>query len=417
MVAGCANTAEILKEDLTWNGLLNFIIVFLMLLSGWYLYLFYTTRYSDDSLLGDLLTYLYFLGMSYMVMNTQSGSDFVFGAIVQRVAVMLLYVVVYAILPQTRENLMLEAFIFSCSTAVLALYFIFGDDWYYLLCSISLFIELPLMNELVIRNYARLKSKGAFVTPANIDHFTERQGCMLMVVLGESVVSAVINTNEIDPETNTRKTLGLNVAISLLVIYNMAIFYFAIVPSRDLNAQRRSVRHGMMYISANQVLFLSLLILGVGIKFVTEALLGHKLMKIIEVQTLFIATSVSLLCMLIIRLLHFWGREPKASDPLVVKRVKYFWWFSISLSPFLPVLANFLLERTNQNGIPPLAAVLTLCFTVSVYIILEHCITQYLYILGFGSVEIEHITSEEETIAIIGEGSVVGVDVSPLVAR
>mmetsp|Transcript_8262 Transcript_8262/g.10746 ORF Transcript_8262/g.10746 Transcript_8262/m.10746 type:complete len:446 (-) Transcript_8262:1116-2453(-) len=403
MVSGCANVSEILKEDLTWNGLMKFLAIFSLLLSGWQLYLFYTCRYSDNSFVGDFVTFAYFYGMSFMVMNAEPGVKFTTGAIMQRIAMILFYMIVFRTLVAARTQLIYEFCILFTGLLILGTSLAFGEDRAIYFYALTILVEVPINYELMARVWNYLKSRDICVSPANIDHYTERQGCLLMVVLGESVVSAVINTNDVMERSKTK--LFMVVGISLLITYSIALFYFSIIPPRELNAQRRSVRHGLSYTLANQILFVCLLAMGVGIKFITSAILDDKHLNTIQLNVLFIPTAISMFCMLIIRLLHFWGREPRENDPEIVKQIKYFWWGSIMVSPVLPILGNLLLRYVYNKSIPPEAAVTTLFLTVFVYIILEQLIAHYLRALGYGYLS----DSTEETTSLLrneGYGSV-----------
>lgn len=399
MVAACSNVAEEFEEDFTWRGLRQFVIVFQLMLSGWLNKTALSSRFTDNSLVTDMSTYVYFLGLSMMAMNPIPGNVFTVAAIVQRVGLLCLYLPVLSSLEETsRDDIKKEVSILVGSICFLFISLAVGSPLAVLFFVWAL--EVPSNLWVTLTLGFRSIRLGRLRTPINIDHFSERQSCMVMVVLGESVVSAVMNTKELSDPAQMRLLVG--VAPSLLISYYLATMYYAIVPTRETHAQRRSCTHGVAYVLIHQLLFQSLLGVGVGTKFATTALTTGSHLGKSKLCLLFFSAALSIFSIFMVRFLHFWGREPFLRDLAWVRRTKNIWWGCAICSPLLPIIGLFSLRIAYPTKVDPNAAFTVLAISILIFVFLEHVITTILSsaLSRIASAQSEASTDEEEGLSI-----------------
>jgi low temperature requirement protein LtrA len=64
LVAGVSNVADSLKENMSANGLLVFILFFVLYYTSWSAYMHFTTRFGDDSLAHSVKLFVFILALS-----------------------------------------------------------------------------------------------------------------------------------------------------------------------------------------------------------------------------------------------------------------------------------------------------------------------------------------------------------------
>jgi len=384
-VAACSNVAENLKEDVSSEGLFEFIVIFLFFTSGWHMYTFFNTRFNDSSIEHHGYLVLFILASAAMAVSAHQGVAFTVAAISQRLVLFIVYGTVYLHLPETRSCIWLELVVLlsSCCCLLLSL----CSERYRLVAYIAaLFFEIAFYIEASVQGWMM---NGNYV-PMNIDHFSERESCFMMVVLGESIVSCVIGVDQISPHLSA-EFYG-SMALSILLAFLLGMFYYNVLPPRELHAIRRSARAGTTYVLLHHILFVSLLSMGVGIKFVTDAVKTENDLTTTEVSLLLGSMSVSMAAMLGIRLLHFYGRQPRLTDPDNVKRIKYIWWIVNGISPTVPLVAILV----PGIFVAPLSALSFAVFSIIIYVVFEIAIAHKLHSLGFGDMSVRSSVSNTE---------------------
>jgi len=249
--------------------------------------------------------------------------------------------------------------------------------------------------------------------PINIDHMTDRMGCFIMVVLGESVVSEAISYQTLPREARTAGRYYGGALLGFLLTFSLALVYFHLQPPREQHAFRISRVRGLLLSRGQQGLSLSLLGVGVGIKFAMAAVVGESidgsshrtrggegegeaggegwgegevegeasgrtngngmdtgvgfralnaaeygsssdfLMPPLRVWVLMISLSCTLACLFVMRMAHFGFIEPRANDMPAVYRLKMVWWCLVATTWIPPLVAAALLTRgrlTDGNG-------------------------------------------------------------------
>ncbi|OQR93873.1 hypothetical protein ACHHYP_02129 [Achlya hypogyna] len=391
MVAACSNVAEGFKDDLTVAGFLEFILLCLMYSSSWHLYTHFNARFSETSLLHYSFLYLLLMGLGSMVLASEPGYRFTIGLVSIRIAMVLMNSSVICSLPEARAKARIDiALGVIAITLFISALVIDTHTW-----TIAVYLLTLVLETLAAFVVARC-FPGSFVA-MNIDHVDEREGCMVMVALGESVVSAFINSRGADLPAH----FYMATCLSLLVIFSLAIFYFATKPPRAMHAMRRSVYSGFAYSLMHYALLPTLLATGVGTKLVSEAVLKATPLSSNALWVLYGSISLALLEMLVIRLLHYWGRQPAPSDPIDVKRIKYAWWAICAVSPLCPLGIALIFEVANPRGVAPISALVGAAAVVLFWLVSETSVMHCLRVLGYGySGTLEKKRDDPETLLL-----------------
>ncbi|RHY33402.1 hypothetical protein DYB32_001658 [Aphanomyces invadans] len=379
VVAACSNVTEKLKEDLTPYGLVHFVVLTSMYTSSWTLYTSFHARFNEKSLLHYLWLYVWFAGLGGMVLAGEPSTAFTIGLILIRIAQLLMYTTVYVLLPQSRCTTKVDMVFVVFSVVTLCTTFVFPEAW-----TVPLYAGV-LVWEGIVRFVAAaqgwLQTKDSIRIPLNIDHFNERVGCMVMVALGEAVVSTIINFK--DPSLLTARFFFM-MQLGLLVIFTMAMFYFAIQPPREFHAMRRSVYAGITFSWLHLCLYPTLLVIGVSLKLITDAVVADERLESTHMWWLFGSLSAALTNMLFIRLAHYGGRHPAPTDPDCVKTIKYTWWVVAGVAPVVPLVLGAGLQGFFGDTVDPIYALLVAAtFNVS-FVILETAVMNKLVKLGHG---------------------------------
>ena len=86
------------------------------------------------------------------------------------------------------------------------------------------------------------------------------------------------------------------------------------------------------------------------------------------------AVTASLLALLFMRALHYWGRHPRSTDPPHIRRIKWCWWASIAIGSWFPLFGSACLAADRD----PLKTVSMNSAVVIVLCIVESVFTHYL---------------------------------------
>ncbi|OQR92444.1 hypothetical protein ACHHYP_03698 [Achlya hypogyna] len=377
MVAACASVADALKEDVSVDGFAHFFCMSFLYVSCWQMYTLFNARYSETSLLHYAFLYLFLVGLGTMILASQPSQTFTLGFLCLRAALVSMKLSVYAALPRARCKLQIDIALQVAAMLLLVLSLCFPSSWTLPLYLAGVGLEFIVnLGVVVFRWFATTH------IPINIDHMNEREGCLVMVAIGESVVSAVINSRGLT--LTPRYFVAMH--MSLLVIFSLAIFYFALQPPRKYHALRRSYAAGFAFSYLHFLLIPTLLVVGVGTKLVSHALLAGAPLDTGAVWLFFGAISAAMAQMLVIRLLHFGGRQPSAQDPPCVKRIKYAWWGLFVVWPILFLLAAAALTR-DTSTVDPLVALGVADAAVFVWLLSETAIMHALATSGHGHID------------------------------
>ncbi|KAF0687179.1 Aste57867_21035 [Aphanomyces stellatus] len=379
MVAACANVADKLKDDLTHDGFLNYLLVFTMYVASWQKYTFFNARFSEDSFVHYSMLYVLLAGLGGMVMAGDPSPGFTIGLLLVRVAMVLMYLNVYFQLHETRKTLWIEILLSGSSSLVLLTSLFLPSS-----CTVPCYVVCFFI-EVIFRYIWAFQ--GWFLDPdhphipMNIEHTSERYGCFVMVVLGEAILSSTINTKPSDKANFTTRYYAV-MLLSFLVNFSMAMYYFAMRPPRKFHAMRRGLLGLISFVVLHLCLLPSLLTMSVSTKLIADAVLKQAPLESSSVWTLFGAMALALAFMFGIRLAHFVGVQPAPHDPIEVKMIKYHWWVLVGLSPLIPCGLAIALEYVSGGRVDPIHALIVASAFMLLWVVIETALMHWLVKVG-----------------------------------
>jgi low temperature requirement protein LtrA len=370
LVAAASSVTDQFKENLTAVGFGEFVVFYLGILNGWLLYTHHiTSRFQDNSLAHSMVLFFYCLGFGICIVNTGYSfvQGFCWGAVLQRVSVMVMFVSIYMAIPRARDMVTVLGGMTVCTTILLTTVALLGHDiedssvlmaifW------IALFVEF--WGEAVFLQLV----KGRRLVPINIDQTKERLGAMELVMLGESVLSVCMiyrewlserqlgGEGQHEEETETihqgyATFWGIQpyyfvLGYSFLLIYMFLLLYFHMQPNPGDHAFRRSRLHGTITFLLHKILGLAYLAVGTSVKLVVESVLREE--KMDEAASLLMGYGVgaSIIILFCMRYMHYGGRPhvnfgTKCMVYGVNRRLDTLasiWWTTVFIAGVLPII-------------------------------------------------------------------------------
>ena len=391
MVAAATSIADTLKDLPTLEGFIEFTLLYSAIVNSWLLYTHhYTSRFNESSLVHTMILFLYLIGMAISIAN--AGVDtkyFSLGTIIQRVAFMCMTFPIYNQIPRTQQFIkLLEGWVLVSTACFVGSYFFPESTVYFWIGAfiVDNSIEWGLSYFL----------PGDKLVPVNIEHSKDRLGVLVLIMLGETVISATITYREFlvemkeeeedeeeneeeeeDVESSSEQTSYYVVlCLSFLLIFMVALVFFNVSPPPKHHAFRRSRTHGVILILLNKILGLTLLSLGVAIKTIVEAVATGEDQDMPDNLRLLLGLSVgaTMINLFASRADHYLGKRPQPTDPLYVKRLMYLWWSIFAVFGILPFC--FLYVTTTVTALAIYSGLL-LTFTI-IETIFTHVLENYL---------------------------------------
>ncbi len=313
MVCACANVADTFEEAFKdgrqegefWSNeqaaaFRVFVVVFMVQLSGWQMLTMISCRLVrfDGSVLRNLGSLGYFFGTATLAMESRPCAYFLFGCLLQRVCIMALYC-----LSKNDAQTSVSKFdiALTCVSFLILTVGLMSTQLFSPLKSSEVTLWLLFVHESLVRS-AILTWPPTWIEIIRLydyEQLAERKGCMTMVVLGESVVSSLLSANSVEGHSLNGKFYW-NMALTLLVTYTLAVFYFVVQPpSHSIKAAP------LIYAMASNLVhygFLaSLLCMGVGIKFVSGAIQSSSSLLFGEAFLLIQSFAIAVLCISLLR--------------------------------------------------------------------------------------------------------------------
>ncbi|ETW09564.1 hypothetical protein H310_00115 [Aphanomyces invadans] len=379
MVAVCSDIARKLNENLDGGGLAHFVALFCLYFSSWQLYTHYNSRFNENSLLHYVLLFGLLCGFGGMVLSSEPGTIFATGLLITRLAIAGMNINTFLLVPAARDYLTTELSMIAVDVVALALCLLLPGTTlipaYVVLLAVA-FVVRPIVT------LTRSQTTDSVLRIAiNIDHYSDRNGCMVLVVLGEAVLKSILNLEQSGKGATTQ--FYSTMVLSLMVIFALAIFYFGAQPPRSLHAMRRAVWAGLLFTYVHYVLLAALLSFGVGV-----TVLANNVKKDVpahngtDVWLIFGSISTSMAAILCLRVLHFGGRSIKVTDPKIVKQLKMLWWAFTFSSPVLPLLCGGVMLVMFPKRVDSLVLLAIAFGSLSLQLFGEATVVHYLSIHG-----------------------------------
>lgn len=340
LVAAATATADGFKEQLNLAGVAEFCAVYYIFVNGWLLYTHHiTTRFSDGTLLHSFNLFVFLLGFAYSVVNAgfETAASFSRGAILQRFAILVMLANIYSFLPRARDFCIVFGVHILIAIAVLMLPALWPD-----MAPICWWIVVVMESTIELTSPYFLS--GSALIPVNIEHTKERLGSIVLIMLGETVVSATILYRELRDKTGNENEQQFNLVLGLafLLVFMFTLLYFHMQPSPQDHALRRSRLHGGLLLFVTRILGLSLLAVGVSVKLVVISVANHDTLPVFASRLLGLSVGSALATMFFTRILHYGGRMPRSLDPPRVKMIMWCWWATLFGTVMIPFATAWL---------------------------------------------------------------------------
>jgi low temperature requirement protein LtrA len=366
MVAAASSIADNFKEQQNWQGFLEFAILYAIMVNGWLLYSHhYTCRFEETSLLHSFILLFFLLGMAASIVNAgyDTARGFSLAVILQLVAFLCMIVPTGIFLPRARAF----CTAISCATTAAILCFVVTavrPDWAPIAWGLAAF-WMHFTEFFMI-----FLVKGDKLIPANIEHSKDRLGVLVLVMLGETVISSTMTYREFAADSNvqedSRYEYYVVLTLSFLLIFMFTLLFFNLQPASKDHAYRRSRGFGSTLLILNKTLGLSLLAIGVSIKLIVEAVAEREDMSSVGCRLLGLAVGSSMTILFGMRLCHYGGKLPRASDPIIIQRLMWIWWSFFGVASIIPFLflrlTNPIVALALYSGL-----LMTLCIVESLF--------------------------------------------------
>lgn len=353
LVAAASAMADVLLEDQSWHGFYEFLLLYMAMINGWLLYTHhYTSRFRESSLTHTLVLFFYLLGMAITIVNASyaTAAAFSMGVILQRATWICMMVPIGWTLPRAKDFCLV-----ICSTQCLYLLphlvTAVHPAWARTTWTVAFVLDL-----LMVPTVA-LCLPVAKLIPINIEHTKDRLGVLVLIMLGETVISSTMTYREYATERDVGESWRYYVVLGLafLLIFMLTLLYFHVQPEPRDHALRLSKWLGTLLMLLNLIMGMTLLTLGVSIKLVVHAVAEDEDLSTFSQLLLTRAVGSALVLLLLSRLCHFGGRIPRATDPPHVKRLMRRWWVlfaAVSVTPFyLPNLSQPIWSLASISGL------------------------------------------------------------------
>lgn len=302
LVAASSAIADGFSANPTWMGLLEFASLYTVVVNGYMAYSpQHTTRFEDASLLHSAVLFPYLLGISICTINASfvTAANFCFGAWLQRVVLIFVLAAVYQHIERARAFSVIVGIGLVLNAAILAVGILFPQ------CSVVCIILVAILESLLVYVQSPLLSRSQLV-PINIEHTKDRLGCLVLVMLGETVVAGTIQyrlvaSHAVASIPRYYWTLGL----SFLLIFAFTLLFFHMQPAPQDTGFHRSRIRGILLFGTHKNLGMALLAVGVSERLMVDAVVRGVPMSRAATVLTGMSVSLSILLLLVIRILHY----------------------------------------------------------------------------------------------------------------
>ena len=250
-----AQLALALGDDLTAQGFVRFLLLFVPVWWSWAGYTNYADRFDTDDPIFRAMMLLGMVGIAAVAVNIPEafagGSGaFALSYVAVRVVLLLLYERARRNVPAARSLITVTMGVFTVGTTLWALSLLVPEPWRFVVWGLALLIE----------GATPWVARGAMASvPMHAPHLPERYGLFTIIVLGESLVAVVVGIGD----TDWRLVSALVAAAGFLAAACLWWIYFDFVELADI---RRGLLARNVFIYGHLLIALGLTAAGVGIK-------------------------------------------------------------------------------------------------------------------------------------------------------
>jgi len=341
MVAAASAIADNLQEEQSMEGFGEFALLYFAIVNGWLLYTHhYTSRFEETSLMHSFVLFFFLLGMAVAIVNASyhTARLFSLGIVLQRVSFLCMIIPIGFYLIRARAFLVAMGSVTLVTTSCFVLSAL-RPDWAVYCWTAAAIIDYS------TESFLTWVLPGTKLIPINIEHTKDRLGVLVLVMLGETVISSTITYREYAADSSIQEGTQYYIVLSLsfLLIFMFTLIFFNMQPAPRDHALRRSRLAGTLVLVLNKTLGLSLLSVGVSIKLAVKAVAENDALSRFASALLGLAVGISMMILFGMRCCHYAGRLPRPNDPPDVRLLMWIWWavFAVfSVIPFFFVWAT-----------------------------------------------------------------------------
>lgn len=270
-VATLIQLGNLLSHDVSVQGFVEFIALFIPIWLAWTGIMFYANRFPIDDFLHRLLIFVQMAGLTVMAISVdhvfgegELFNQFVLAYVAVRLILVLLYARAYAAVPEARQLALGFGAGFFAGAAVWFLSIFMPEPLNYLMWAVGVVVELviPLTPPVV---------KWQRVFPPHREHLVERYGIFTIIVLGESFVK----TTDQLAGTAVDLPLALVGIGGMVVLFGLWWLYFDDVHGAHVAPGARSGPYVWIY--SHLPIAIGVTAFGVGVKKLVDAPAGDPL--------------------------------------------------------------------------------------------------------------------------------------------
>ena len=264
-VAVISQLSENLSHNISWAGLLNFIVLFIPVWFAWVGATFFATRFGSDDVAHRVLTLLQMMGAAAMAVNVTHGlGETSVGFALSYAAIRFLLVIEYIRIgyhiPSTRPLTKRFSIGIAISATIWTVSAFVPPPLRFILWGVGMTIDFvtPLL-------LGQLAMKFA----PHVSHLPERMGLFVIIVLGESILGVVAGLAGHEWNIYSSFSVGLGLSIP----FSLWWMYFDTIGGSAIRAAKEKGRRGIYYIWTyiHFPLIVGLAAIGIGIRQVASS--------------------------------------------------------------------------------------------------------------------------------------------------
>jgi low temperature requirement protein LtrA len=345
--AAIAQLGRNLSYDLSIQGFVEYVILFVIICWAWTGATFYATRFNVDDLVHRILILLQMAGAISLAVNLhrafeETSIGFIISYVVIRSLVILEYLRTGRKIKEARPLTSKYSICFACTT---------------FLWLISIFVPTPFQSIVWILAIGAdiivtimITKKYVNLSP-NTFHLSERMGLFVIIVLGETTLGLVFSLSGLEWSVQTILGMGAGITIA----FGLWWIYFDTIDGSAIRAlkERRKVGIYLSWLYLHIPLLIGLAAMGDGI---SHAIKAHQNIPIPASELWLICGSVAL-GLFSMGLLHLVSFEANSSRKIGLK-----WLFYRFISAFIVIMIAVL-------GVKVLP--ITLLFTIAIVCVIQ----------------------------------------------
>ena len=349
--AAIAQLGQNLSHDLSVQGFVEYVILFVIICWAWTGATFYATRFETDDLVHRILILLQMAGaVSLAVSSSQAFDETSLGFIVSYIAIRSFLIIEYLRtgkkITDARPLTSKYSIGFSCTTILWFISIFVPAPISFILWVLAVISDI-IVTILITKKYVNLRP--------NTVHLSKRMGLFVIIVLGETIFGLVASLSTLEWSIPTILGMGTGITIA----FGLWWIYFDTVDGSAIRALKENNRIGiyLSWLYLHFPLLIGLAAMGDGIAHVIKA---DQSLSIPLSELWLICGSVAL-CLFSMGFLHLVTSEANSSRKIGLK-----WLFYRFTSAFVVIMIAVL-----EVKVLPITLLFTLAIVCIIQIIID----------------------------------------------